>query len=504
MFNLPIPFIDASEDRLPCEVEPRLISNIGFQTYRCLIGSCRLSCSLAPQVDYESDPFSVLAVDLTTLRAYPIPITTAWNCPTTRWGIMVKTSLFVDELPFDTSLGVPVYQDGEVTRVSTRQLRPGHCIPVLRSLPPLSPEPCLSVSAGGLHYKKTTRVEIPLTREFGTFLGIVIGDGWVDSSDHIVVTGSSDSIYRTMKRIVSMPTLPWERVGKRESYVSNGSYLRGGKLGKGEKKRFRISQKTWLNRWIADHIGRGALRKTIPNFSFDGSEEHRLGLLDGLLSTDGSVSVVKAKSKPSAQLQVSFSTSSPSLRDGFLLLCRSLGVRAHATQSKSPTSGNPHWAIQLGTTDMKRLFRSGFRLSEEGKNRRLREGLVSVDEASPAAARNDLAPYPRHVHKELCALKRPVAKATAGRKEQTIAVNLSNGKKRGYWSRLLAEEYDRCDHVRERGSQALLAYLELVRMREIGWTSVVRVGEELCTLVDTPDDLVSGRHALADEHGVLH
>jgi hypothetical protein len=110
----------------------------------------------------------------------------------------------------------------------------------------------------------------------------------------------------------------------------------------------------------ADPAGRAALRKRLPHWIFGMTLEARLGLLAGLLDTDGSVYVShKNSSSRSPKTTVLYSTSSPGLRDDIRFLCYSLGIRCtYYVTSPSPgrrPQKNDSFTLSFSLPDIQRV-----------------------------------------------------------------------------------------------------------------------------------------------------
>ena len=72
---------------------------------------------------------------------------------------------------------------------------------------------------------------------------------------------------------------------------------------------------------------RGARNKRLPEFYTQAPRTFLYGVLSGLLDTDGTISIVKAKAKKEPQLQMHYYTSSPGLADDVAALGLLVGVR---------------------------------------------------------------------------------------------------------------------------------------------------------------------------------
>jgi DNA-directed RNA polymerase beta subunit len=326
--------------------------------------------------------------------------------------------------------------------------------------------------------------EVQLNQATGLFLGLLIGDGWVDTDDKVHIAACEPSVRSA-----------WEQSAKGLPFGEH--FLRKWKavsLGNVETERARVSLHcSWFGRWLRSHVGEGALNKKIPSFCFGASEEHLLGLLDGLMCTDGTVNIVKAAKKAKSQFQVSYATSSPDLVDGFRYLCRVLGMSTSCTPYTSKESGKAAYMITVATPDFLSLVkRTGFTCSHTGKQAIIMAGLPLINLDSTTVASTDLVPYPSHLHQVLSNAGRQLVKS--GTPDQNQAT-CSRAKLIGNWSRQLAKRW--CDTLRglnglqlqqlcvNRGNhkltvpvavlEGLPAYLSLVDDTDITWKPIVDV-----------------------------
>jgi hypothetical protein len=182
-----------------------------------------------------------------------------------------------------------------------------------------------------------------------------------------------------------------------------------------------------LAAFMAPLIGRGARNKHLPPFFLRGGKEFRLGLLEGLLDTDGSISVSRAKNKP--QLMVNYSSASIRLLQEIQQLCRSLNVRTRITPSKTP-AGEPFWVLNFSTIDTVKLS-----LSPANSDKALAwKNRPPVDETCGSAAAQDIVPVPKQLRKELMSFfKGDFRKQNTG-----IYGAISDSKDKGTMSRLSA------------------------------------------------------------------
>ena len=99
-------------------------------------------------------------------------------------------------------------------------------------------------------------------------------------------------------------------------------------------------------------IGHGADDKHLPPFFLSTPREFKVGLLAGLIDTDGSISVSHGKAKP--QWMSSYSSNSLRLVREISLLCHALSIRTHITPSSTP-GGKDCWMLTISTVDLHKL-----------------------------------------------------------------------------------------------------------------------------------------------------
>jgi DNA-directed RNA polymerase subunit beta len=177
---------------------------------------------------------------------------------------------------------------------------------------------------------------IEINKEFGYLLGCYIGDGWIDSFDKINIANTDQDIIKKITEIWSS-----YRFDKRvKLWVSKSRHEYKGYDCYSEKYVF--GSKGW-SKYLKDTIGYMAQGKHLPGYWIQSPIEFRWGLLSGLIDTDGSVNIGKARSKSkndaSEQLQVQIHTASRRLAYEIIGLAHSLNLTASITSYRSPQDG---------------------------------------------------------------------------------------------------------------------------------------------------------------------
>jgi hypothetical protein len=111
--------------------------------------------------------------------------------------------------------------------------------------------------------------------------------------------------------------------------------------------------------FLSEHLGgerdvttAGSGNKHLPAFAYTAPRDFRIGMLCGLMDTDGSVSVSKANDR--TQLMCSFSSTSLRLVRDTQLLARTLGIRSTITATKSTIADTDCWVLTFSAVDCKR------------------------------------------------------------------------------------------------------------------------------------------------------
>ena len=350
--------------------------------------------------------------------------------------------------------------------------------------------------------KQKHAFQMPLDRDTGLFLGLMLGDGWVDRyADDLHLAVSERGIEEAFHRVTRSSSLPFEN-GSRDMVVfeSDGSLCAEGTR-RDVKGRISVFCR-WFGRWLKPHIGLGALNKRIPSFCYSAPIEHLLGLLDGLTSTDGTVNYNKAEAKGKHQMQYSIATSSPDLVAGIRIIARRLGIRVYASQYVSETSGNPAWICSFSTVDFKQMFlRHGFSLVHKRKNEIFQSSILNVDENCNTACANDLVPYPSELHQFFLETRSRVMAHSYKAKAASLAVSLSKAKADGFASRSLmrmfVKEFADMDSI----PVGLEGYIDLVNDDSLQWMKVTDVQD--AGVMDGYDLTVPGPYTFATASGVF-
>lgn len=224
-----------------------------------------------------------------------------------------------------------------------------------------------------------------LTRRLGQLLGLLVGDGWVSQSTGSAQThlaAADDGVAARFRDVLDEVFIDPPTVSKNVREAIEGEV--------GYCVRYTVSSNEFsrrLNQLIGTGVGQKSRDKHLPSFFLSAPYEFRLGLLEGLLDTDGSVSISGGKAKP--QLMVNFSSTCIRLIEEVQQLLRSLSVISRITPSKTP-KGLPFWMLNLSTIDIPQLELS---LSHTGKAHAL-QAAPTPDADNPGTVRHDVIPFP--------------------------------------------------------------------------------------------------------------
>lgn len=137
----------------------------------------------------------------------------------------------------------------------------------------------------------------------------------------------------------------------------------------------------------------GSANKHLPFWIMSMSKDFRLGVLNGLIATDGSISISKLGIREHGELVIQLTSTSRRLIDDIKSLCSTLSVSTSISFSKKTIKGNTSWVINLSSVDCKRegIFCSC-------PNIRKRE-IFNAAEVSfdPRSIRGDYLPLPTQV-----------------------------------------------------------------------------------------------------------
>jgi hypothetical protein len=202
-------------------------------------------------------------------------------------------------------------------------------------------------------------------------LGVICGDGWWEKRDNDYYSRRSDT---AGLRSVVLSDLQGMNAARLENFIRRvldpGGTLYShalamnradtpGRYGDTVKHTYNFKDSELLAQFLDEHLGgardgntSGSANKHLPAFAFRAPEEFRRGLLCGLVDSDGSCSVSMGKDK--AQLMISFCSTSHRLAQEVKGLCKTLGIEAAVSFSRTTDAGNTAWIVTISAVDAKR------------------------------------------------------------------------------------------------------------------------------------------------------
>lgn len=241
------------------------------------------------------------------------------------------------------------------------------------------------------HQDAPDMLQVPVDFNLGWVLGAWAGDGWVGYKD----TGTTN--YVGLAKVD--PIVRHTFAQRMDCYKENASireYMSTHDFGGGSYQSTKIHlNDTGLATWFADVTEgvRGSHNKKLPSWFMHGKEDFLLGLLSGLLDTDGTVCSVKAKAKKKPQIMATYHTVSRDLAvDVSTLLCL-LGIKSRIhpyTKKESP--GQEYYNVVISVPDLQKVA-GQLQCATESKARVLKElSGITFDMSAPENARWDVVP----------------------------------------------------------------------------------------------------------------
>lgn len=250
-----------------------------------------------------------------------------------------------------------------------------------------------------------------LTFEAGWFIGALTGNGWIiHAGGYLKGVGFASTHESLRHRFTAFAENLVTATVSRRDYGSQHVF-RGFDC---------YSEKIHLNcAELGRHLYnfrltyRNAKEKFLPPCFVTAPREFLLGLLSGLLDTDGSIAKVKAKAKNKPQWQINYSTSAPILADHVALLATILGIRSSINYNKPKDS----YMITLSMPDLVRIAPE-LSLSNADKVQRLDQLVAEFNPDEPNNYRGDCIPVTEEMARTLKQMiGNPTKKDTDRKKE---------------------------------------------------------------------------------------
>lgn len=358
---------------------------------------------------------------------------------------------------------IVAYVNGELKTVLTSE-SVGKCIPRIA-------DQSLTVNdkAAGEYIKIGTKQF--MSRDLGRYLGLLIGDGWISVNNNTFISADQPEIQEwCVNALNTKLSIPLSMDASVESNKT--------------AHRVRCHLKPEASKDLSQLIGTGAENKKIPFTSLCGPKAHLIGLLEGLLSSDGSISYTKGTHRKTASKMIAYHTTSAILRDCIQLLCRKLGIRTTAHPYTGKNSKHQCYCITLALADTVSFIKQigDFQLMCARDRKALADICADLTETA-TPNRYDIVPYPSHLKTQL------VKAGVVGRYGVIPSTEAYRYSKNGFISRDIAACF--VPELKEAFSDVpeVEAWCDLVLDKSIAWeriTSVKACGKDVCWDLTVP------------------
>jgi len=321
-----------------------------------------------------------------------------------------------------------------------------------------------------LHQERTPLETVALPKHtwtldaaLGQFLGTFVGDGWVSGE---------------MSKHRENPYWYWKTVGLanteveiKDAYVQYAQTLMSEPLNAlrydtkaTDKGSYGDSTKYHLNSMeLASKVAelmddvRGAHNKHLPRCFVNAPRPFLLGLLGGLIDTDGSISKVQAKAKPKPQWMCNYTSVSKRLVDEIAVLLTMLGVKSGINHNKLREGKRQAYTLTISLPDLARIGHE-IPLASTHKRELLQQMVTEFDQESVYNMRWDNVPISTETALALaCAVGSPKHGDTPEKRARiTLYMQLHKSKKNQRLSRLALQRTVDClgaEHVIAEGGE---------------------------------------------------
>lgn len=308
-----------------------------------------------------------------------------------------------------------------------------------------------------VQHEPRAREDITTNHDLGYLLGALAGDGWVVTADgrlkgQVALAAADAGVctrynHSLLSFFKEMPVISaYERIG--------------GDFGPDVVSARYVVSSMGFSKFVFPLIGKTAQKKHLPPFFLQSPREFRMGLLAGLMDTDGSISVSHGKSKP--QWMLNMTSTSLRLVQELQLLLRSLKIRSTITDSETPAK-NPCWVINISTVDFHKL-----RHLDVGHTEKVERFAQFFAGEAPSSKNSysqiDIIPTPA----ELAVKLRAMVGQRFGNSLYSI---LSQAQTKGYISRISAVELINTDAL-DLQDEFVSRWARLVLANDVWWDRV--------------------------------
>lgn len=262
----------------------------------------------------------------------------------------------------------------------------GMLVPVIKGSSKISEKSALKFIPGS--YKDGSRIKekVELNKKTGYVLGALCGDGWTDYVNGgykaVNLAGIEKEVVAQYKAFLSEIFVNAPHVGYQKSEASYG-----------ESEKHIVSSVDFAT-WLAPLIGHKAKNKHLPPFWWQANRDFKIGLLSGLLDTDGSICISNGKDKP--QLQSNISSTSLRMLQEIQQMLLSLDIKSRISFSKVTSSGNDFWSLGISPDDLLKLVNE-LNIAHVENIKALNTKEAYPDMMAPSAVKNDLVPVTRSI-----------------------------------------------------------------------------------------------------------
>jgi DNA-directed RNA polymerase beta subunit/DNA-directed RNA polymerase beta' subunit len=225
--------------------------------------------------------------------------------------------------------------------------------------------------------------EMILNEQNGWLIGAMIGDGWTSVAcgrNDLCIAATSKNITKEFDSAIN--NLMEKPIGMYS--INNNHKFDGFNCSSSKHTKTSLS----LTRNFIPWIGEGAYHKHLPPFFMSAPKEFRLGLLAGLLDTDGTVCWMNKKGG-TRQFNTQYSTVSDRLAEEMVTLCRSLDISASITFGNKVSEGVEKRVVISTNT----LHNKNIKLRNEEKLKNFNEFCSQPIKESSVSSRLDLVPF---------------------------------------------------------------------------------------------------------------
>lgn len=240
-------------------------------------------------------------------------------------------------------------------------------IPVLpETLEPEVKFSAIDIAKGGIptnEHPCPERMIFAADYDFGQVLGIFAGDGWWNKKEY-------GKCFDWQMYISDLSTfnakfvINWLGPRVNNLKVSQRSYKKEDyedRYGDTIKWNYNFDNSELFCKAFSNMLGgegddrtTGSGNKHLPFWFLSMPREFRLGLINGLLATDGTITESHSGNRKHPELEVFFTSTSRRLIDDIKALCTSLNVHATDTIAKFTVKGNTSWMLTFCALDVKR------------------------------------------------------------------------------------------------------------------------------------------------------